>query len=659
MNKKDKKIKDDIWLIRTYSGHSSAKESNKLYKMNLKKGQTGLSVAFDLPTQTGYDSDHILAQGEVGKVGVPICHLGDMLDLFDGIPIGKMNTSMTINATAAWLLSLYIAAAEKRGFKRRDLQGTAQNDIIKEYLSRGTYIFPPKESMKLTSDIISFTYKQIPKWNPINICSYHLQEVGATPEQEISYALSNACEVLNTVKNNGQVPKKDFPLVVGRISFFVNAGIRFITEMCKMRAMTNLWRDICTNKFKIKNEKFKRLRYGVQVNSLGLTEPQPENNVYRILLEMLSVVLSKDARARAVQLPAWNEALGLPRPWDQQWSIRLQQIIAYETDLLEYQDIFDGSKIINNRVKKLKEIVNKEMRIIEKMGGAVAAVENSYMKNNLVKSMSQRVSAIENAEQVVVGVNKFKETAESPLKNDKEGFVKIDINAEKKQIKKLKEWRKKRNEKKCISSLKKLEEAALSNKNIMEASIECAHSGVTTGEWTDTLRKIYGEYRAPTGVGKTTKIEKNTHKQINERINKLSSKLKRRVKLLVGKPGLDGHSSGAEQISVAARDSGMEVVYQGIRLTPEQIVNTAIEESVHMIALSILSGSHLSLTKETIRLLKKNKISKIPLVVGGIIPKEDEKKLLKLVVSRVYTPKNYDINSIMTDFAGILEKNYS
>ena len=659
MNKKDKKIKDDIWLIRTYSGHSSAKESNKLYKMNLKKGQTGLSVAFDLPTQTGYDSDHILAQGEVGKVGVPICHLGDMLDLFDGIPIGKMNTSMTINATAAWLLSLYIAAAEKRGFKRRDLQGTTQNDIIKEYLSRGTYIFPPKESMKLTSDIISFTYKQIPKWNPINICSYHLQEVGATPEQEISYALSNAFEVLNNVKNNGQVQKKDFHLVVGRISFFVNAGIRFITEMCKMRAMTNLWRDICTNKFKIKNEKFKRLRYGVQVNSLGLTEPQPENNVYRILLEMLSVVLSKDARARAVQLPAWNEALGLPRPWDQQWSIRLQQIIAYETDLLEYQDIFDGSKIINNRVKKLKEIVNKEMRIIEKMGGAVAAVENSYMKNNLVKSMSQRVSAIENAEQVVVGVNKFKETAESPLKNDKEGFVKIDINAEKKQIKKLKDWRKKRNEKKCISSLKKLEEAALSNKNIMEASIECAHSGVTTGEWTDTLRKIYGEYRAPTGVGKTTKIEKNTHKQINERINKLSSKLKRRVKLLVGKPGLDGHSSGAEQISVAARDSGMEVVYQGIRLTPEQIVNTAIEESVHMIALSILSGSHLSLTKETIRLLKKNKISKIPLVVGGIIPKEDEKKLLKLGVSRVYTPKNYDINSIMTDFAGILEKNYS
>ena len=658
MDKKDKNNKDNIWLIRTYSGHSSAKESNKLYRTNLKKGQTGLSVAFDLPTQTGYDSDHILAQGEVGKVGVPICHIGDMLELFEGIPIGKMNTSMTINATAAWLLSLYIVAAEKRGYKRKDLQGTTQNDVIKEYLSRGTYIFPPKESMKLTSDIISFTYKEIPKWNPINICSYHLQEVGATPEQEISYALSNACEVLNTVKQSGQVPEKDFPLVVGRISFFVNAGIRFITEMCKMRAMTSLWHDICSKKFKIKDEKLKRLRYGVQVNSLGLTEPQPENNVYRILLEMLSVVLSKDARARAVQLPAWNEALGLPRPWDQQWSIRLQQIIAYETDLLEYQDIFNGSKVINKKVAKLKEIVNKELKVIEKMGGAVAAVENSYMKNNLVKSMSQRVSAIENAEQIVVGVNKFKETTESPLKDDKEGFIKIDPKAEKEQINKLKNWRKKRNKSKCIQALKKLKELASQNKNIMEVSIECAHAGVTTGEWTDTLRKIYGEYRAPTGVGKTSKIEKKTHKKINERINKLSLKLKRRVKLLVGKPGLDGHSSGAEQISVAARDAGMEVVYQGIRLTPEQIVNTAIEESVHMIALSILSGSHLSLTKETIRLLNKNKISNIPLVVGGIIPEEDEKKMLNLGVSRIYTPKNYDINSIMSDFANILEKRY-
>jgi len=657
-NKNNKNNKDHVWLIRTYSGHSSAKESNKLYKTNLKKGQTGLSVAFDLPTQTGYDSDHILAQGEVGKVGVPICHLGDMLDLFKDIPIGKMNTSMTINATAAWLLALYIAAAEKRGYKRKDLQGTTQNDVIKEYLSRGTYIFPPKESMKLTSDIISFTYKELPKWNPINICSYHLQEVGATPEQEISYALSNACEVLKTVKKNGQVPDKDFPLVVGRISFFVNAGIRFITEMCKMRAMTELWNNICSKKFKIKNEKYKRLRYGVQVNSLGLTEPQPENNVYRILLEMLSVVLSKDARARAIQLPAWNEALGLPRPWDQQWSIRLQQIIAYETDLLEYKDIFTGSKVINDKVNKLKNFVNKELNIIEKMGGAVAAVENSYMKNNLVKSMSQRVAAIENSEQIVVGVNKFTETAESPLASDKKGFVKVDYNAEKEQILKLKNWRKNRNESKCIKALKKLEDVASNNKNIMEISIECAHAGVTTGEWTDTLRRIYGEYRAPTGVGKAAKIDKRTHKNINERINKLSSKLKRRVKLLVGKPGLDGHSSGAEQISVAARDSGMEVVYQGIRLTPEQIVNTAIEESVHMIALSILSGSHLSLTTETVKLLKKNKISNIPLVVGGIIPSEDEKKMLKLGVSRIYTPKNYDINSIMSDFASILEKHY-
>ncbi|PPR34983.1 MAG: Methylmalonyl-CoA mutase [Alphaproteobacteria bacterium MarineAlpha6_Bin4] len=658
MNKKDKNIKDKIWLIRTYSGHSSAKESNKLYRTNLKKGQTGLSVAFDLPTQTGYDSDHILAKGEVGKVGVPICHIGDMLELFKDIPIGKMNTSMTINATAAWLLSLYIAAAEKRGYKRKDLQGTTQNDIIKEYLSRGTYIFPPKESMKLTSDIISFAYKEIPKWNPINICSYHLQEVGATPEQEISYALSNACEVLNTVRQSKQVPERDFSLVVGRISFFVNAGIRFITEMCKMRAMTSLWNEICTKKYKVKDEKLKRLRYGVQVNSLGLTEPQPENNVYRILLEMLSVVLSKDARARAVQLPAWNEALGLPRPWDQQWSIRLQQIIAYETDLLEYQDIFKGSQVINNKVKKLKEIVNKELKIIEKMGGAVAAVENSYMKNNLVKSMSDRVSAIENEEQIVVGVNKFKETATSPLDEDKKGFIKVDPSSEKEQINKLKNWRKKRNNTKCVTALRKLKDIASKNKNIMEASIECAHAGVTTGEWTDTLREIYGEYRAPTGVGKSTKIEKKTHSDINGRINKLSSKLKRRVKLLVGKPGLDGHSSGAEQISVAARDVGMEVVYQGIRLTPKQIVNTAIEESVHMIALSILSGSHLSLTKETIKLLKKNNIFNIPLVVGGIIPHEDEKKMLSLGVSRIYTPKNYDINSIMADFANILEKYY-
>ena len=658
MNKKNKNIKDNIWLIRTYSGHSSAKESNKLYRTNLKKGQTGLSVAFDLPTQTGYDSDHILAKGEVGKVGVPICHIGDMLELFHGIPIGKMNTSMTINATAAWLLSLYIAAAEKRKFKRKDLQGTTQNDVIKEYLSRGTYIFPPKQSMKLTSDIISFTYKEIPKWNPINICSYHLQEVGATPEQELSYALSNACEVLDNVKKSGQVPEKDFPLVVGRISFFVNAGIKFISEMCKMRAMVKLWNSICQKKYKVNEEKFRRLRYGVQVNSLGLTEPQPENNVYRILLEMLSVVLSKDARARAIQLPAWNEALGLPRPWDQQWSIRLQQILAYETDLLENDDIFNGSKIINKKVNKLVEIVNKELKVIQRMGGAVAAVENSYMKNNLVKSMSKRVEAIESGKQTVVGVNKFIDTAESPLVSDKKGFVKIDSNAEKKQIQKLRIWRKKRNNAKCTIALKKLEKFASENKNIMEPSIACAHAGVTTGEWSESLRKIYGEYRAPTGVGKTSNVEKSSFKKINERVDKISSKLNRRIKLLIGKPGLDGHSSGAEQIAVAARDIGMEVVYEGIRLTPKQIVNTAVEESVHMIALSILSGSHMSLTKETIKLLRKNRIFNIPLVVGGIIPKDDEKKMLNLGVSRIYTPKNYDINSIMDDFVKILERHY-
>ena len=653
-----KSIKDKEWLIRTYSGHSSAKESNKLYRENLKKGQTGLSVAFDLPTQTGYDSDHVLAKGEVGKVGVPISHLGDMLELFDEIPIGKMNTSMTINATAAWLLSLYIAAAEKQGYKRKDLQGTTQNDIIKEYLSRGTYIFPPKESMRLTSDIISFTYKEIPKWNPINVCSYHLQEVGATPEQELSYVLSNACEVLDNVKKYGQVPKKDFPKVVGRISFFVNAGIKFLTEMCKMRAMVSLWDEICSKKYGIKNKKYKRLRYGVQVNSLGLTEQQPENNVYRILIEMLAVVLSKDARARAVQLPAWNEALGLPRPWDQQWSIRLQQIVAHETDLLEFEDIFNGSKVIDLKVQTIIKNVKKELKNIERMGGAVTSIENSYMKQNLVKSMSKRVESIESGDQIVVGVNKFVETENSPLTADKKGFMKINPKSENKQIQKLKIWRKKRNFKKCQDTLKQLKYAAREGKNIMELSINCAHAGVTTGEWADTLRKVFGEYRAPTGVGKSTSQSHAPSKRINERVNKISSKLNRRIKVLIGKPGLDGHSSGAEQIAVAARDIGMEVVYEGIRLTPKQIINTAIEESVHMIALSILSGSHLSITMEVIKLMKKNNLSKIPLVVGGIIPPEDEKKMLKLGVSRIYTPKNYNINFIMDDFVKILEKNY-
>ena len=491
----------------------------------MKKGQTGLSVAFDLPTQTGYDSDHVLAKGEVGKVGVPISHLGDMLELFDEIPIGKMNTSMTINATAAWLLSLYIAAAEKQGYKRKDLQGTTQNDIIKEYLSRGTYIFPPKESMRLTSDIISFTYKEIPKWNPINVCSYHLQEVGATPEQELSYVLSNACEVLDNVKKYGQVPKKDFPKVVGRISFFVNAGIKFLTEMCKMRAMVSLWDEICSKKYGIKNKKYKRLRYGVQVNSLGLTEQQPENNAYRILIEMLAVVLSKDARARAVQLPAWNEALGLPRPWDQQWSIRLQQIVAHETDLLEFEDIFNGSKVIDLKVQTIIKNVKKELKNIERMGGAVTSIENSYMKQNLVKSMSKRVESIESGDQIVVGVNKFVESENSPLTADKKGFMKINPKSENKQIQKLKIWRKKRNFKKCQDTLKQLKYAAREGKNIMELSINCAHAGVTTGEWADTLRKVFGEYRAPTGVGKSTSQSHAPSKRINERVNKISSKL--------------------------------------------------------------------------------------------------------------------------------------
>ena len=512
--------------------------------------------------------------------------------------------------------------------------------------------------MRLTSDIISFTYKEIPKWNPINVCSYHLQEVGATPEQELSYVLSNACEVLDNVKKYGQVPKKDFPKVVGRISFFVNAGIKFLTEMCKMRAMVSLWNGICSKKYGIKDETYKRLRYGVQVNSLGLTEQQPENNVYRILIEMLAVVLSKDARARAVQLPAWNEALGLPRPWDQQWSIRLQQIVAHETDLLEFEDIINGSKVIDLKVQTIIKNVKKELKNIERMGGAVTSIENSYMKQNLVKSMSKRIESIESGDQIVVGVNKVVETENSPLTADKKGFMKINPKSENKQIQKLKIWRKKRNFKKCQDTLKQLKYAAREGKNIMELSINCAHAGVTTGEWADTLRKVFGEYRAPTGVGKSTSQSHAPSKRINERVNKISSKLNRRIKLLIGKPGLDGHSSGAEQIAVAARDIGMEVVYEGIRLTPKQIINTAIEESVHMIALSILSGSHLSITMEVIKLMKKNNLSKIPLVVGGIIPPEDEKKMLKLGVSRIYTPKNYNINFIMDDFVKILEKNY-
>jgi len=649
--------RDKPWLFRTYSGHSSAKASNELYRTNLARGQTGLSVAFDLPTQTGYDSDHVLATGEVGKVGVPICHLGDMMTLFDGIPLDKMNTSMTINAPAAWLLSLYIAAAEKQGATRDQLQGTVQNDIIKEYLSRGTYIFPPEPSMRLINDVIAFTYKQVPKWNPTNVCSYHLQEAGATPEQELAYALATARAVLDTVRDSGQVPTEDFPVVVGRISFFVNAGIRFVTELCKMRAFAELWDEMCRERYGVENEKYRRFRYGVQVNSLGLTEQQPENNVYRILLEMLAVVLSKNARARAVQLPAWNEALGLPRPWDQQWSLRLQQIVAFETDLLEYGDIFDGSAEIARKVEALKDQAREELDRIEAMGGAVPAVESSYMKQRLVESNTNRMTSIESGDMVVVGVNKYTEAAPSPLSAGEGAIMSVDPAAEREQIESLKAWRAQRDDAAVKAALAELSAAAKEGRNIMEPSIACAHAGVTTGEWGQTLRDIFGEYRAPTGVaraaGDSTAGDRMT--AVRARVEDVSARLGRRVKILVGKPGLDGHSNGAEQIAVRARDAGMEVVYEGIRLTPAQIVNAALEEGVHVVGLSILSGSHVPLITDVLERMRAAGLSDIPVVAGGIIPPEDERILLAAGVARIYTPKDYDVTAIMDDIVTIID----
>ncbi|WP_421782928.1 methylmalonyl-CoA mutase family protein [Kiloniella litopenaei] len=655
------KSSDRPWLFRTYAGHSTAKTSNELYKTNLKKGQTGLSVAFDLPTQTGYDSDHILAQGEVGKVGVPISHLGDMETLFHEIPLDQMNTSMTINATAPWLLALYIACAEKQGVDRHKLSGTTQNDLIKEYLSRGTYIFPPKQSMRLITDVISFTYNEVPKWNPMNVCSYHLQEAGATPVQELAYALATAISVLDAVKASGQVPDHDFSRVVGRISFFVNAGVRFVTELCKMRAFTRLWDEICQERYGVSEEKYRRFRYGVQVNSLGLTEQQPENNVYRILLEMLAVVLSKDARARAVQLPAWNEAMGLPRPWDQQWSLRLQQIVAFESDLLEYGDIFNGSTEIENKVQALMTEAKEELARIEEMGGAVAAVESSYMKGKLVESAAQRFRDIESGDLTVIGVNKHTETEPSPLTTGEDsGFLKTDDAAEAQQIEKLKAWRQNRNPHDVEQALSQLRTAALENKNIMESSIACAHAGVTTGEWAQTLREIFGEFRAPTGVGQSAPNESDQHSlaKIRAELDLLCEKLGRRPKMLVGKPGLDGHSNGAEQIAVRAKEAGYEVVYEGIRLTPGQIVNAALEEGVHIIGLSILSGSHIPLVREIIEKMQKAGIADIPVVVGGIIPKEDAEQLLELGVSAVYTPKDFDLGSILSDITDILSAPY-
>jgi (2R)-ethylmalonyl-CoA mutase len=652
---RDKPQRDKPWIFRTYAGHSTAPDSNALYRKNLAKGQTGLSVAFDLPTQTGYDSDHVLAKGEVGKVGVPICHLGDMRALFDGIPLDTMNTSMTINATAAWLMALYIAVADEQGAPRAALQGTIQNDIIKEYLSRGTYVFPPAPSMRLIKDVILFTTKEIPKWNPINVCSYHLQEAGATPVQELAFALATAVAVLDTVKASGEVSPDKFGDVVGRISFFVNAGLRFITELCKMRAFTELWDEITRERYGIADAKQRLFRYGVQVNSLGLTEPQPENNVARILIEMLAVTLSRNARARAVQLPAWNEALGLPRPWDQQWSLRMQQILAYETDLLHYGDIFDGSDEIKQRVEDLKHQAREELNRIEEMGGAVAAVDTGYMKQQLVESNTARLEAIERGEQIVVGVNKFLESEPSPLAGVADSILTVSEDAERGQIERLKAWRTFRDDTTVAEALKDLKRAASGGSNIMPASIACAKAGVTTGEWGWTLREAFGEYRAPTGVGRAMRNDVTGLDDIRADVDRVSRKLGRRLTFLVGKPGLDGHSNGAEQIAVRARDAGMQVVYEGIRLTPEEIVEAARKEKAHVVGLSVLSGSHLPLVEDVVGRMKRVGLD-VPVVVGGIIPPEDAAELEKAGVAAVYTPKDFELNRIMSDVVRIVER---
>ncbi|MBX3495545.1 MAG: protein meaA [Parvibaculum sp.] len=649
--------KDNPWIFRTYAGHSTAKASNALYRTNLSRGQTGLSIAFDLPTQTGYDSDHVLARGEVGKVGVPVSHIGDMRALFEGIPMEQMNTSMTINATAAWLLALYIAVADEHGADRKKLQGTVQNDIIKEYLSRGTYVFPPEPSMRLITDIVSYTYREVPKWNPTNVCSYHLQEAGATPVQELAFALATAQAVLDRLKASGQVPEKDFPQVVGRISFFVNAGVRFITEIAKMRAFVDLWDEICRDRYGVEDAKLRRFRYGVQVNSLGLTEQQPENNVYRILLEMLAVTLSKNARARAVQLPAWNEALGLPRPWDQQWSLRAQQILAYETDLLEHGDIFDGSKVMDAKVEALKAEAREELARIEEMGGAVAAVDSAYMKERLVESNSARLEEIEAGRQVVVGVNRYVETAPSPLSTGAGSIHVVDAGVEAEQVAALEAWRAARDNEAVEAALADLRRAAKEGRNIMEPSIVCAKAGVTTGEWGTALRQIFGEYRAPTGVSRAARNAPGDLDPVRAMVDAVSSKLGRRLKFLVGKPGLDGHSNGAEQIAVRARDCGMDVVYEGIRLTPEQIVALAQEGDVHVVGLSILSGSHVPLVEDVMKRMREAGLADIPVVVGGIIPADDEEKLRAAGVAAIYTPKDFQITDIMAEVVRLVDYN--
>lgn len=643
--------KDRPWLFRTYAGHSTAKASNALYRTNLSKGQTGLSVAFDLPTQTGYDSDHELSKGEVGKVGVPVAHLGDMRMLFDEIPLEQMNTSMTINATAPWLLALYIAVAEEQGADISKLQGTVQNDIIKEYLSRGTYVCPPRPSLRMITDVAAYTREHLPKWNPMNVCSYHLQEAGATPEQELAFALATAIAVLDDLKE--KVPAEAFPNMVGRISFFVNAGIRFVTEMCKMRAFVELWDEITRERYGVEDPKFRRFRYGVQVNSLGLTEQQPENNVYRILIEMLAVTLSKNARARAVQLPAWNEALGLPRPFDQQWSLRMQQIFAYETDLLEYDDLFDNNPAVERKVAALKEGARAELETLDGMGGAIKSIE--YMKSRLVEANAERIAKIEAGETVVVGVNKWTTGEPSPLTAGDGGIMKADPEAEADQIARLDAWRDTRDEPAVQSALKELREAAASGVNVMPASIKAAKAGATTGEWGDVVRAAFGQYRGPTGVSANPSNRTEGLDEIREEVARVSTSLGRKLKFLVGKPGLDGHSNGAEQIAARARDCGMEIAYEGIRLTPAEIVAAAKADDAHVVGLSILSGSHIPLIEELMRQMKEAGLSHIPVVAGGIIPEEDAEHLRSIGVARVYTPKDFELNRIMFDIVALVD----
>ena len=643
--------KDRPWLFRTYAGHSTAEASNALYRSNLAKGQTGLSVAFDLPTQTGYDSDHLLARGEVGKVGVPVSHLGDMRTLFADIPLDQMNTSMTINATAPWLLALYIAAADEQGADISALQGTVQNDIIKEYLSRGTYICPPKPSLRMITDIAAYTREHLPKWNPMNVCSYHLQEAGATPEQELAFALATATAVLDDLK--GKVPEAHFGQMVGRISFFVNAGIRFVTEMCKMRAFVDLWDEICRERYGVSDPKMRRFRYGVQVNSLGLTEQQPENNVYRILIEMLAVTLSKKARARAVQLPAWNEALGLPRPWDQQWSLRMQQIMAFETDLLEYEDLFDENPAVERKVAALKDGARAELALIDSMGGAVEAID--YMKSRLVDSNAARIGQIESGDMTVVGVNAYQNGEASPLTAGEDAIMTVDPKTEAEQIARIVSWRDARDAQAVNDALRDLRAAALDGSNIMPPSIAAAKAGVTTGEWGDVLRQAFGQYRGPTGVSGTPSNRTEGLEDIRDQVAAVSDRLGRKLSILIGKPGLDGHSNGAEQIATRARDCGMKISYEGIRLTPDEIITAARDSAVHVIGLSILSGSHMTLMQELMAKLQAAELNHIPVIVGGIIPDEDAQKLRAMGIARIYTPKDFELNRIMFDIVALAD----